>query len=185
MSPTSARRLPEIYAQMAAEGTRYFVSEPAATRRRYLWAGQWFVILAVVGAVVGVFFMRRYGYFVFLPSAALGLLGSALMVVSRWMPRRTPTGAEEAERWQAFKRYLASLKEYGDVDAAQTIIDRYFAYAIALDVEEVLLRQAADLGAPLPTWSEVPTWSSPSDWGPDPAVVARRSRRATAPDRPE
>jgi hypothetical protein len=47
---------------------------------------------------------------------------------------------------------LTEIKKYGDQGAAQEIIDRYFGYAVALGVEEVVLAQAAEMGSVPPVW---------------------------------
>jgi len=75
------------------------------------------------------------------------------VLASRWMPQRNPAGAAEAAKWRAFRRYLLNLKEYGNQAEAQEILDRHFAYAVALDVDEVVLRDAEGLGAQLPVWT--------------------------------
>ena len=49
-------------------------------------------------------------------------------------PRRKPEGALEAAKWRAFRRYLLNLEDYGTQAEAQEILDRHFAYAVALDV---------------------------------------------------
>jgi hypothetical protein len=80
-------------------------------------------------------------------------VGLAFMLISRWMPQRTTLGVEEAARWRAFRRYLENLKEYGHLSEAQQILDDYFAYALALDVEEVVLTQAEEMGGAMPVWT--------------------------------
>src|SRR5690606_16144040 len=83
----------------------------------------------------------------------------------------TEAGMVEAERWRRFKTYLLNIKEYGDLAAAQEIIDRYFGYAVALGVEEVVLAQATEMGALRPVWM------------PSPQMQGQPSRRAY-PNRP-
>src|SRR5690606_19755488 len=56
-------------------------------------------------------------------------------------------------RWRAFEEYLRQMDRYGDQEAAQQILDRYFAYAVALDVEDVVLEQAAQMGNRMPGWT--------------------------------
>ena len=154
--------LPQVYAEMGTETTRFFDELPTDARQRWLGRGQWTVLLSFGAALIlGIWYSGEIGLMAVLPALALLLVGIALIVVSRWMPRRTNMGVEEAQRWRAFRTYLRNLKQYASVDDAQRILDRYFAYAVALDVEEVVLAQAEALGGRLPPWSYTPTWQSP------------------------
>jgi len=156
------QQLPTIYAQMGAETTHFFDELPPTARRRWLVRGQWTVILALgVAILLGIWYAGSIGWLATLPALALGFTGILLIVASRWMPRRTNAGVEEAQRWRAFRTYLRNLKDYGTVEDAQRILDRYFAYAVAFDVEEVVLQQTEALGGHLPPWSYTPTWQPP------------------------
>jgi hypothetical protein len=64
----------------------------------------------------------------------------------------TALGKLESKRWQGFKTYLQDIQKYGDLAEAQEILDRYFAYAIALGVDESLLAQVGDWGGYAPVW---------------------------------
>lgn len=173
------RALPAIYEQMGEAATQYFSMLPREARRRWNWAGQRVVIVAGALALAGLCALGSLGPVVCAPSLGLALAGLMLMGVSRWMPQRTTLGAEEAEQWRAFRRYLQSLKRFGDVEAAQEVLDRYFPYAVALDVEKVVLRQAEGMGAQMPAWM-VPT---PVEVGT--ATVAEAGRRPGPWARPE
>jgi hypothetical protein len=152
-------QLPTIYAQMGQEATRFFDELPTTARHRWLVRGQWTVILALGAAVLlAIWYVSTLGWVAIWPALALLLTGGVLIYISRHMPRRTNTGVEEAQRWRAFRTYLRNLKKYGNLEDAQRIIDRYFAYAVAFDVEEVVLRQTEALGGQLPPWSHTPTW---------------------------
>ena len=90
------------------------------------------------------------------PLGALLFLGIATAISARFMPRRTAAGAEEAERWRAFRRYLKNLRTLGDTLPAQKTLERYLPYAIAFGVEKTFLQawdEAAQAGrAAWPTW---------------------------------
>ncbi|MCB8944673.1 MAG: DUF2207 domain-containing protein [Ardenticatenaceae bacterium] len=77
------------------------------------------------------FLVRRLGQ----PKAALSQLGQ-----------------QEVKKWQGFRAYLQDIQKYGDLTEAQEILDRYFAYAIALGVEESLLAQVEAWGGYTPVW---------------------------------
>jgi hypothetical protein len=87
------------------------------------------------------------------------------------MPQRTTLGIEEAARWRAFRRYLKNLKQFGDLESAQAVLDLYFPYAVALDVEEVVLRQAEEMEV------RVPIWMIPAPINVGPTVAKPRDRR--------
>ncbi len=146
--------IPQVYYAMGQEASAFFAQLPDEARRRWLVYGQWIVLggagLAVAAAIV---YAGRVGWVAVLPALALMVVGTALIVVSRWMPQRSAAGAEEAARWRAFERYLRNLQQYGDTAGAQRILERHFAYAVALDVEEVVLAQAGEMGGHVPTWT--------------------------------
>ncbi len=146
------RALPDIYEQMGEMAGQYFSTLPETARRRWNWAGQVVLIGGGVLGLVGFCGMTAVGWAACVPPVGLMLVGLMLMGVSRWMPQRTTLGIEEAARWRAFRRYLKNLKRFDDTEAAQVVLDRYFPYAVALDVEEVVLRQAEELGAQVPIW---------------------------------
>lgn len=146
------RALPAIYEQMGEMAGQYFSTLPETARRRWSWAGQAVLIGGGVLSLTSLCGMTAVGWAACAPPVGLMLVGLMLMGVSRWMPQRTTLGIEEAARWRAFRRYLKSLKRFDDTEAAQAVLDRYFPYAVALDVEEVVLRQAEELGAQVPVW---------------------------------
>ncbi|HEX8682837.1 MAG TPA: DUF2207 domain-containing protein [Ardenticatenaceae bacterium] len=147
--------LPMVYAEMGEEANQFFAALPGVARHRWLSFGQGLVLVGLLlTACMGIYFSSTLGWLAAAPALALLVPGVALIVVSRWMPQRTRPGAEEAGKWLAFKRYLLNLKEYGSQEEAQAILDEYFAYAVALDVEEVVLRQAEAAGGFMPVWTQ-------------------------------
>jgi uncharacterized membrane protein YgcG len=147
--------LPGTYVDMAEEANRFFTQRPEVARHRWLSLGQGLVLAGIgLAAVAWYFYQADLGWVVQAPPLALVLVGLTVMLVSRWMPQRTTVGVEEAARWRAFRTYLASLKSYSNLPEAQKILDRYFPYAVALDVEEVVLAQAEMLGAAMPVWTQ-------------------------------
>jgi hypothetical protein len=157
IEPRFIQSLPVFYAEMGEQVAPFFDALPGQSRRRWLSWGQWGVILGVILALfLAMGYADRIGWLALGPALAFFIFGLGLVWVSRHMPRRTDSGVEEAQRWRAFKRYLSNLKQYAGVEDAQKILDRYFAYAVALDVEEVVLNTAAEMGTRIPTWSYGP-----------------------------
>jgi len=144
--------LPVIYEQMGQAASRYFSVLPTIARRRWRWTGQIIVLVAAALSVAGLCGMTSLGWPACAPAVGLVLVGFIFMGVSRWMPQRTTLGIEEAARWRAFRRYLKNLKRFGDEQAAQAILDRHFPYAVALDVDEIVLQQAEKMDARVPVW---------------------------------
>ena len=147
--------LPAVYTAMAQEMVTFFYGSGASWRSglRKALPLLWFGLTAV--------FM-----FTFLPTLmddnpVLGMLlffgPFALMsfLMNKLGPARaalSQLGQQEAKKWQGFKVYLQDIQRYGDLAEAQEILDRYFAYAVALGVEGKLLAQAGELGGYAPVW---------------------------------
>jgi len=167
--------LPFVYADMVREATRFFTELPRLARHRWMSVGQWMVVGGVIGTVLAWFiFIDDLGWVALTPTVALLPVGAAFMLVSRWMPQRTSAGVEEAARWRAFRRYLRNLKQFGSLAEAQQILDNHFAYAVALDVEELVLEQAEDLGGTMPAWTQTATLSALRPLpGPEPDTAHR------------
>ena len=147
--------IPEVYYAMGQEATGFFAQLPGQARRRWLVYGQWLVLGGVgLALAAALFYVPALGWVAAMPAVALAIVGAALIVVSRWMPRRSAAGVEEAARWRAFEQYLRNLQQYGDQEDAQRILDRHFAYAVALDVEDVVLSQAEQMDTVVPTWTQ-------------------------------
>ena len=147
--------LPRVYTAMAEEMVAYFYGSGASWRSglRKVMPLLWFGLTAV--------FM-----FTLLPTLmddnpVLGMLlfFSPFALMSFLMNKLSPAkaalsqlGQQEAKKWQGFKAYLQDIQKYGDLAEAQEILDRYFAYAVALGVEEKLLAQVGELGGYAPVW---------------------------------
>ncbi len=87
------------------------------------------------------------------PAFALGLTGVAFFIASRYMPAKTPKGAEAAAKWEAFKNYLQKIDEYQNLEDAGEIFEKYLAYATAFGLERSWIRKfTAVPTTPIPTW---------------------------------
>jgi hypothetical protein len=193
--------LPQVYAEMGQEIAPLFDAPPDQARGRWRALGVGITLLGSLALFYSCIASLGFGAVALAPGLALLLVGAAWIVASRWMPRRTPEGALEAAKWRAFRRYLLNLEDYGSQAEAQEILDRYFAYAVALDVQQVVLRDAERLEAHLPTWtrpvvitSSGGSWSGGSSsgggspfslptlsWQPAPASSSPRESGAASP----
>lgn len=178
--------LPQVYEEMGQEANQFFAETPHQARRRWLSYGQWLIIAGVGGVVVGaVGWLGRLGWVVAGPGLSLAVVGGAMMVVSRWMGQRTSAGVEEAAKWRAFRFYLQNLRQYGDESAAQQILDRYFGYAVALDVEKVVLAHAQALKGVAPVWTRPVVLSRPEPPSPTiPPPMLTQTAPAGTPAQP-
>lgn len=160
--------IPQVYLEMGEEATQFFDQLPGEKRHRWLVYGQWVVLGGLGLALAAAFFyVSSLGWIAIVPAVALIISGATLILISRWMPRRSDAGALEAARWRAFEHYLRELKTYGDQDDAQRILEEHFAYAVALDVEDVVLSQAAQLEAIMPSWTRPIILRGPALPGPE------------------
>jgi hypothetical protein len=142
--------LPEIYALLAADVQKFFIRTPGSGSDT-ISGSTWFFVYATLLALMFFEIIPWYIGFV------IGFL--ALLIFVGWSAIHetgqggySDEGALEADRWRRFKTYLEEIKKYGDHGAAQEILDRYFGYAVALGVADVVLAQASELGGMQPTW---------------------------------
>jgi hypothetical protein len=75
-----------------------------------------------------------------------------VIVVSPFMPKRTPKGAAAVAGWRAFRRYLAHIDRYTQVNQATDQFERYLPYAIAFGLEQGWVKAFAAVNTPAPRW---------------------------------
>ncbi len=144
----------------------FFPHQPQRVRARYQ-------VLGAVISVVSGLLLIPVGTFLFpwvrtfwCPGVAVSVLGALLVVMGFFMPRKTRKGAEEAAKWRAFKRYLEKLERM-DVAQAETLLERYLPYAVALGVEDRFLNalekweQRTGRSVPIPGWYHTPHTPAP------------------------
>jgi hypothetical protein len=123
---------------------KYFTVSPATTRKRWR-RGAW--IGLILSVVVGLFLTIRVDPFAILATVAAVILFAALIRMSRNMPQKTTIGAESAQLWRAFQRYLQSIEKYENLQ-----FDRYFSYAVAFGLQNKWVTTFARAGARNPDW---------------------------------
>ena len=72
------------------------------------------------------------------------------------MPQRTPKGAQEQKKWEAFRNYLKDLTRFQDMETAKEKYEKYLPYAIAFGVEKQWTRRFEDLTVSSPDWYHPP-----------------------------
>lgn len=147
--------LPRVYEAMAQEADAFFAGRPERVRGTWRSIGALVLLGGLALLCVGISLLGRdMGSLACFPGLAVIVGSVGIFIIARWMPRRTSAGALEAAKWRAFQRFLQDLKRHADLPNAQYMLDRYFAYAVALDVEDVVIRHAAELGARPPLWMQ-------------------------------
>lgn len=159
--PAYRAALPDVYARM---GEEMVTAHYSGGRRLNLLRNAW-----IVGALLlfGCAFLQMGGMWrvpglrgipplslamiVFFGFFLIAILSNIFGGLSR-SRTLTDAGKREARKWAGFKAYLKEIQRYGDLPEAQAILDRYFAYAVALDVEQELLQQVQALGGTVPIW---------------------------------
>jgi len=140
----------QLYQAVVDEG--FFKRSPEATRTRYSVLGIIALIMAVCVGIVLVGALADFSAFVLCLPISLGVVAIGIIILARYMPQRTPAGADAVARWRAFKRYLQNLEKYTKVEEAADIFERYLPYAVAFGLERSWLQKFARVEAPPPTW---------------------------------
>ncbi|MEJ2747016.1 MAG: DUF2207 domain-containing protein [Anaerolineae bacterium] len=155
IQPSLQKALPGLYAAMGGEMVSHFYGGGRA------WPGflkgvlpfAWFGIMALfIFSFVSGGFGRN-------PAVLFAVMIGGFAVLVFFMRRLegpraslTKLGRKEAARWRGFRAYLKEIQRYGTLEEAQAILDRYFAYAVALGVEQELLDQVKGMGGLAPRW---------------------------------
>jgi uncharacterized membrane protein YgcG len=160
--------LPPIYEEMykSLVALKYFPENPKGVRTRNVAGGTGLLTLAFLLGFVALFFSDWSPLFILIP-IAIGITGVVKLATAGAMPRKTDFGAEEAAKWQAFKRYLQQMRQYTDVQAAADKFQKYLPYAVAMGIERDLINQFNSVPAAMPPWY-APYGYSPYSYSPYP-----------------
>ncbi len=146
--------LPKIRKALYEEVTHlgYFPMNPEKVRGRYGCAG--FLLLVVAGLAGFCLFslLGEYSPLMLCVSLAVGLFPVGVMILGRYMPRKSAKGARSAAQWNAFKRYLENIEKYTSLETAAEQFDQYLPYAIAFGLEKSWVKKFERTNAPIPPW---------------------------------
>jgi uncharacterized membrane protein len=131
---------------------KYFPENPINVRSRSQSLGCGILVLGIIVTILWFTFGSTISYMLLLPGLALGAVGVVGFMLSGAMPRKTDFGAEEAEKWRAFKRYLQQIQRYTNVQEASDRFQKYLPYAVAMGVDQEFTRQFQSVPAAMPTW---------------------------------
>jgi hypothetical protein len=147
-------KLPAIKTAMynAAVDAGFFPSNPENTRNVYYFLGGLGIVVGVGVGFLGLIAAGWLSAAAMLPGVGIGLTGIGLLILARYMPRKTDAGAEAAARWAAFRDYLKNIEKYSDLAAQKEIWDRWLPYAIAFGLEKQYIAKFSQVDAPAPPW---------------------------------
>jgi uncharacterized membrane protein len=179
------KAIPKIKEQLYKETVKndYFRASPDKTRGRYAGLG----IALLVGAFACGFFMlaalSEYTGATICPFIGIGITAIGMIILGQAMPAKTRKGAEQAARWEAFKRYLKEIERYTDLSEATDQFEKYLPYAIAFGLDRSWIRkftrQETAGYVPMPIWY-VPTMTSSSS-SPRPSGLGKETGATGAP----
>jgi len=139
----------------------YFSDNIGNVRRQYLAFGGAGLLMSLILAVLAAVLLSRYTYLGSCIFIGLGFGAVALMGIGFILPKKTQTGANEAIRWEAFRRYLRDM----DVKHAAKIRPRFtrlLPYAVAFGLEKELVAKFSAANGSIPKW-----WGKPEEKLPD------------------
>ena len=140
----------QLYQAVVDEG--YLAGNPETVRTTYGCLGGAALVAAIIGGFFFAAILAQYSGFAFCVPLSLAVIAIGVIILARFMPRRTKNGSEEVARWRAFKRYLQNLEKYTKVEEATEIFERYLPYAVAFGLEQSFIRKFEKVDAPPPTW---------------------------------
>jgi hypothetical protein len=137
----------DLYREMVVRG--YFDRSPEETRTRWRRVSIAGIVVSVIG---GTLLVVLTDFWALLPIIASAIVWLVMLRMSRSMPQKTRHGAESAAKWRAFRDWLKDIRKFEQLDANPDLFDRYFAYAVAFNLEQQWVRDFERAGAPAPRW---------------------------------
>jgi hypothetical protein len=146
--------LPPVYDEMYKNLVvlKYFPESPDAVRKRASRGCGWMVFVGLLVGGAGLFFGAQLSYMLVVLGVVLGILAIVRIFTSSAMPRKTDFGAEETEKWQAFKRYLQQIQRYTNVQEATDRFQKYLPYAVAMGIDKEFTSQFNSVPSATPSW---------------------------------
>jgi hypothetical protein len=137
----------DLYREMVTRG--YFTRSPEETRRRWRRIAIAGIVVSLLG---GALLVAVTDWWALEPIIASVIIWLVLLRISRSMPQKTRHGAESAAKWRAFRNWLRDIRKFEQIDANPGLFDKYFAYAVAFNLEKQWVKEFERAGAPAPRW---------------------------------
>ena len=143
---------------------KYFPESPETVRARNAGGGVGIIVLGVIVGFLWFVFGETVSNLLIVPAIGLGIVGLVRTSMASAMPRKTDFGAEESEKWRAFRRYLENIQKYTGVAQAAAKFQQYLPYAVAMGVDQQYIRQFTNV--PASAAPAMPIWYTPIGWNP-------------------
>lgn len=147
-SESVSQGIEEIYQTMTRLG--YFQEDPKQLHLRIRTIGIILFFVSVFGLAVSLLFFNEHLLLV-LPWLAAVITSPLITRFALLVPRRTPSGREQAARWLSFKAYLAEPVA-ARFDNERDQYEQWLAYSIALAIEGQWTARFAAMPCQLPSW---------------------------------
>jgi uncharacterized membrane protein YgcG len=148
-------KIPAIQKQLYQDAVELglFPASPKVVRGRYLGLGIAGLVLSVGFGMIFAAALSDLVSAALCPFMSLGMVSFVLIFVSGVMPAKTRKGAEEAKKWEAFKRYLQDVEKYVDIETVTDQFDDFLPYAIAFGLEHTWVKKFSSVSStPIPPW---------------------------------
>lgn len=137
----------DLYREMVNRG--YFQRSPEEVRQRWRRISIAGIVVSLVG---GALLIAVTDWWALEPIIASVIVWLVMLRVSRSMPQKTRHGAESAAKWRAFRDWLRDIRKFENLEENPGLFDRYFAYAVAFNLEDQWVKEFERAGAPAPRW---------------------------------
>ncbi len=148
--------IPELQRDLYEElvNRKLVVANPNTIRNVYSGGfGGGLLLFAIGMLVLGILVISEYTATFFCFPAALFVGALVFMIGGNFMPRKTQIGAEEAAKWDAFRRYLQNLDRYAEAGMVADKFETYLPYAVAFGIDRSWIRRFSQLdNVPAPIW---------------------------------
>ncbi len=177
--------VPELKNQIDAVITQagYFQQGYKLKRRQYLAFGGAGIIMSLVLALLAAILMDQYTYLVACPFLSIAASAAAFIVAGWAISPKTKVGAEEAARWEAFKRFLGNMSSQ-QAEKYKQKFTHWLPYAVVLGVEKEFVKKFVAANTPKPKW-----WGQPEekalDLSPDQSYVWVSTNEMTTRSKPK
>lgn len=142
----------QIYSLMVKKG--FFKTSPELVRSFYIVIGiTLFLFFGSFTSVVSSVLSEIFGILmIFTPFLFFSLLGIGLIIISRYMPAKTPLGSKIYSEILGFKMFLSTTDKYRLQRLQPEEFEEYLSYAIVLEVEKEWAKKFEGIYNKIPNW---------------------------------
>lgn len=143
-----------IYKEMVSNG--YFTKSPRTTIGIYLTLGIFLVIVGIISLIsITLLLIYLLGILtIFTPSLVILFIGTAFVVVAKFMPAKTSKGSKLYADILGFKMYMNTAERYTVQKLEPEDFVKYLSYAIVFGIEKEWANRFKDIYKGVPDWYE-------------------------------